>query len=252
MSIPPNLGNPSLSALSVVSQGVNDSSFNCALFGSQRTFVNIIHVLRRGFGWETEAVTEYVRLLWELIDMSGGAIVRPEVPVLDLEDFEDNELLSVVLAADADFLVSNEGGLRALSPGEGVQLFPRIDSYFWQLTQEGVLVVDGSRGRAMVCRSEVVSCDRSVTALVGRAVTPSQVASGYGCPPWWYPLPLQVLRAPAVRSRQNVGELGEHGLVRLAVEEVQMDSGVDSCDPLGALDLIGGAVIPSGDLGPRP
>lgn len=127
LTLPPPAGvlaNPGVLALSVVLQGLRDDLFRCALFTSDHILVNIIHVLRREFDWPDQFVLDYLGLIKDLVAMSGGDNLKPEVDVFDCDDWEDNHILSLAKAVDAEIIVSNDYDLTQLSPWRNRPIVP--------------------------------------------------------------------------------------------------------------------------------
>lgn len=58
----------------------------------------------------------------EIGEASGGRVLEPEIRVSDCEDFEDNRVLELAVAADADLLVSDDDHLTRLSPWRGIPI----------------------------------------------------------------------------------------------------------------------------------
>lgn len=62
---------------------------------------------------------DYLALLVDIADASGGRMVEPGVTVTDCDDFEDNRILECVLACGAVMIVSDDDDLLRLSPWRG-------------------------------------------------------------------------------------------------------------------------------------
>jgi len=113
--VPPGSGNPSADAISIVF----DNPGRFALFASPHIVRNTIRILKV-CGLDDTFVAAYWRAMADIIADSGGD-VRDTGPVLDLgsRDFEDNHLLALALAVDADMIVSDDANLTQLSPWQG-------------------------------------------------------------------------------------------------------------------------------------
>lgn len=125
LSVPTETNNPGLVALSVVMQGLRDGRFECALFSSHHVELNIVHVLKRKFGWPDKLILSYIELIRELIEFSGGERLEDTVTVVtDSDDHEDNAILALAADVSAELIVSNDTGLQHLSPWRGVPIIP--------------------------------------------------------------------------------------------------------------------------------
>lgn len=115
-SPPPVSDNPFADCVGIV----NDAR-EFGLWLSEHILVNVVRVLTDpdGFGWELDQAEEYAALLVEIAE-SGGGIVEPRVAVSDCPDHEDNRILELALAADADLIVSEDAHLTEMSPWRGI------------------------------------------------------------------------------------------------------------------------------------
>ena len=83
------------------------------------------HILRntsrilKGRGLDDNIVDAYIEALVEIVEISGGAVVDPLPLDRSVRDHEDNRILDLVLAVDADILVSDDSDLTSLSPWNG-------------------------------------------------------------------------------------------------------------------------------------
>jgi predicted nucleic acid-binding protein len=113
--VPPGSGNPSADSLAIVF----DDPAGFVLYASPHIIRNTARVLV-AHGLDRALVAKYLAAVQEIISDSGGDIRDPG-QVLDLgsPDFEDNHILSLALAVDADLIVSDDVGLTALSPWRG-------------------------------------------------------------------------------------------------------------------------------------
>lgn len=117
-SPPPASDNPCADCL-----GVANDAREFTLWLSEQVLVNVLRVLGEGFGWDPERAEEYARILVEIAEASGGGVVEPGTRVPDCSDssdYEDNRILELALAADADLLVSDDQHLTGLSPWRGI------------------------------------------------------------------------------------------------------------------------------------
>lgn len=102
--------------------GVANDAREFALCASEHVLVNVVRVLvdPNGFGWDLEAAEDDTGLIVEVVEASGGDVVEPAVRVTDCADDEDNRILELALAADADLIVSDDDHLTSMSPWRGV------------------------------------------------------------------------------------------------------------------------------------
>lgn len=114
-SPPPTSDNPYADCL-----GIANDAREFALFLSEHILRNVGRVLREGFGWDLERVHDYLTIIVEIAEASGGDVVEPGVRVSDCADHEDNRILELALSAAADVIVSDDADLTMLSPWRGI------------------------------------------------------------------------------------------------------------------------------------
>lgn len=116
-SPPPVSDNPYADCVGIV----NDAR-EFSLWLSEHILQNIVWVLAdaKGFAWEIDRAEEYVRLLVEIADASDGGVVEPDARVSDCADYEDNRILELALACEADLIVSQDNDLTSMSPWRGI------------------------------------------------------------------------------------------------------------------------------------
>lgn len=106
--------------------GILNDAREFALFLSEHILANTARVLLgmppNGFGWAEAQVEEYISLLVEIADASGGGVLEPGVSVTDCDDFEDNRILECALAAGSVLLVTNDDDLLSMSPWRGTPI----------------------------------------------------------------------------------------------------------------------------------
>lgn len=104
--------------------GVVNDAREFSLWLSEHVLVNVLRVLTsaEGYDWEVEAAEEYASLLVEIAEASGGGVVEPEVRVTDCTDHEDNRILELGLATNADLVVSDDEHLTSMSPWRGIPI----------------------------------------------------------------------------------------------------------------------------------
>ncbi len=113
-SPPPVRGDSSANALGVLNDGVE-----FALWLSPHVLYGTLRVLRGFFGWSDSRLLRYRRALESIATRSGGRIVTPADEVKYCEDWEDNGILGLALAAGALLIVSSDDHLLSLSPWRG-------------------------------------------------------------------------------------------------------------------------------------
>jgi predicted nucleic acid-binding protein len=102
--------------------GIANDAREFSLWLSEHILQNVVDVLtdpNDGFGWETEMAEEYVDVLWDIAEASGGGVNEPRERVNDCSDFEDNRILELAIECDADLIVSDDEHLTSMSPWRG-------------------------------------------------------------------------------------------------------------------------------------
>ena len=118
-SPPPVRGNPAANVVGILNDG---REFGLCL--TEHILANVFRVLSgpppAGFGWETDRAEEYVRLLIEIADASGGGLVTPAETVADCRDHEDDRILECAAASGSVLIVSDDSDLLEMSPWRGI------------------------------------------------------------------------------------------------------------------------------------
>lgn len=103
--------------------GILNDAREFSLFVSEHILANVIRVLTgappAGYGWSVEPAEEYVELLLEIVDASGGALVEPHETVVDCADHEDNRILECAAGSGSVLIVSDDDDLAQMSPWRG-------------------------------------------------------------------------------------------------------------------------------------
>lgn len=113
LGIPPSSPNPAADCLSI--------AFDADEF---RLFVSP-HILRNtariigSLGVSAATVESYLVAIVQIVADSGGQVIDPSRSVFDVNDYEDNLILDLVVAADARILVSDDTDLTSLNPWNG-------------------------------------------------------------------------------------------------------------------------------------
>jgi len=111
--------------------GIANDASEFSLLLSPHVLTNIERVLGApeadgGFGWDPEPIEEYLTVLVEIAEASGGEVLEPHEAVTDCHDYEDNRILELALAGQAVLIVSNDSDLLHMTPWRGVPvLSPR-------------------------------------------------------------------------------------------------------------------------------
>ncbi len=102
---------------------VNDAE-EFAPWLSPHVLRNVIRVLTSsdGYRWPLEQAEEYIAVLKEIVEASGGQIFEPRVRVNDCLDYEDNRILELALASDSVLIVSADAHLLEMSPWRGIPI----------------------------------------------------------------------------------------------------------------------------------
>jgi len=115
-SPPPLIGNLSANCLGIVNDGEEFS-----LWLSPHVMTNVLRVLA-ALDWSRDRALEYLQVLREIADSSGGGIIEPEVQVDDCPDYEDNRILELALASASILIVSEDSDLLTMSPWRGIPI----------------------------------------------------------------------------------------------------------------------------------
>lgn len=103
--------------------GILNDAREFSLFVSEHILTNVVRVLTEpattGYGWAVERAEEYIELLVEIADASGGGVIEPGETVSDCPDHEDNRILECAAASGSVLLVSDDVDLISMSPWRG-------------------------------------------------------------------------------------------------------------------------------------
>jgi len=97
---------------------INDAA-EFALWLSPHVLVNTGRVLATVLKTPGEEVDEYLQVLAEMADASGGGIIDPPQTVGDCPDWEDNRILDLAAGVGAFIVVSADTDLTSMSPWRG-------------------------------------------------------------------------------------------------------------------------------------
>ena len=111
--VPPSTDNSAADCLSIAFDADEFS-----IWSSPHIMTETVRVLRKFIDDEV-LIDGYVDLILETIEASGGQVIDPPHAAHDSKDHEDNLILDLVLASDADILVTDDTDLTPLSPWLG-------------------------------------------------------------------------------------------------------------------------------------
>lgn len=107
--------------------GILNDAREFQLHLSEHILVNVARVLMAGYEWARPQAEEYVSLLVEIAQASGGSVIEPNVRISDSEDYEDNRILECAVHADAMLIVSDDDDLLKLTPWRGTPIVTSKD-----------------------------------------------------------------------------------------------------------------------------
>lgn len=117
-SPPPVRGNPAANVL-----GILNDAREFSLFATEHILANTVQVLcgtpPGGYGWEEKRAEQYVQVIVDIAEASGGGIIEPDVTVTDCPDYEDNRILECAAASGSVLIVSDDTDLLSMSPWRG-------------------------------------------------------------------------------------------------------------------------------------
>ena len=103
--------------------GIFNDARELGLVASEHILTNVVRVLvgapPDGYGWEVRRAEEYIAVLAEIADASGGGQIDPQGTVTDCPDHEDNRILECAAASGSVLIVSDDGDLLSMSPWRG-------------------------------------------------------------------------------------------------------------------------------------
>jgi predicted nucleic acid-binding protein len=113
-SPPPASGNPSADCVGVI----NDAA-EFALWLSPHILTNTARGLATVVKTPDDEIDEYLQVLVEIAEASGGGISDPAQTVGDCPDWEDNRILDLAAEVGAFLIVSADADLTCMSPWRG-------------------------------------------------------------------------------------------------------------------------------------
>lgn len=112
-TLPPTTENAAADCIGVANDGRE-----FALWLSPHLLTNAARVLKEA-GVSDSEVAEYVTMLAEIAEASGGGVVDPPRTVHDCPDHEDNLVLDLAAAVGSLLIVSDDTDLTSMSPWRG-------------------------------------------------------------------------------------------------------------------------------------
>jgi predicted nucleic acid-binding protein len=114
---------------------VNDAA-EFGLWLSPHILSNTGRVLGEVIGTPKDEIDEYIAILIEMAEASGGGLTDPPQAVADCPDWEDNRILDLALATGSFMIVSADADLTTMSPWRGRPIVEPV---------QFASLVDGSR-----------------------------------------------------------------------------------------------------------
>ncbi len=103
--------------------GIFNDAREFGLFVSEHILANIVRVLcgapPDGYGWTARRAEDYVEVIAEISQASGGAVIEPGETIADCPDYEDNHILECAAASGSVLIVSDDTDLLSMSPWRG-------------------------------------------------------------------------------------------------------------------------------------
>ena len=99
--------------------GVMNDAREFSLWLSEHVLTNTARVLTEGYQWPNNEVEDYLDVLVEIAEASGGDVVVPSRRVNECVDFEDNRILELALESNSDLIVSDDEHLLTMPPWRG-------------------------------------------------------------------------------------------------------------------------------------
>lgn len=115
-TLPPKTDNPAADCVGVANDGRE-----FALWLSLHILANTARVLAEA-GVAADDVEEYVAVLREIAETSGGGVLKPPRAVHDCADHEDNLVLDLAADVGALIVVSDDTDLTSMSPWRGTPI----------------------------------------------------------------------------------------------------------------------------------
>lgn len=106
--------------------GILNDAREFSLFITEHILANVVRVLTgpppNGYGWAVEPAEQYIELLVEIAEASGGVVIEPGETITDCPDHEDNRILECAAASGSLLIVSDDTDLTSMSPWRGTPI----------------------------------------------------------------------------------------------------------------------------------
>jgi predicted nucleic acid-binding protein len=106
--------------------GILNDAREFGLFVSEHILANTVRVLcgtpPDGYGWAAKPAEQYVQVIVEIAEASGGAVIEPGETIGDCPDYEDNRILECAAASGSVLIVSDGTDLLSMSPWRGTPI----------------------------------------------------------------------------------------------------------------------------------
>lgn len=112
--VPPSSGNWAADCISLAFDGLDFQ-----LYSSPHIIKNMARVLEVHMGLSVNFTATAVEAVSDIVHQSGGSIIEPKRHTIENRDFEDNLILDLMVAVNADVLVSNDWDLLSMNPWNG-------------------------------------------------------------------------------------------------------------------------------------
>ena len=111
--------------------GILNDAHEFSLFLTEHILTNVVRVLVEpspgGYGWGVKDAEEYLELLVQITEASGGAVLVPGETVSDCPDYEDNRILECAAASGSTLIVSDDSDLTTMTPWRGIPIITSAD-----------------------------------------------------------------------------------------------------------------------------
>lgn len=113
-AVPPASGNWAADCISLAFDGLDFE-----LYGSPHIIKNMDRVFQSHMGLSARFSGAAVEAVSDIVHQSGGSIIEPNRRISENKDFEDNLILDLLVAINADVLVTSDWDLLSMNPWNG-------------------------------------------------------------------------------------------------------------------------------------
>lgn len=117
--VPPASGNWAADCISLAFDGLDFE-----LYCSPHIIKNMNRVFQSHMGLSSRFSATVAEAVSDIVHQSGGSIIEPNRRISENKDFEDNLILDLVVAVNADVLVTNDWDLLSMNPWNGRLILP--------------------------------------------------------------------------------------------------------------------------------